>query len=120
MNCLVVGAAGFIGRHLMRHLADCGDVGRGFDLTSEGGDACARCDVMRDSIPIPAGTEVVYYLAQSPHYRSFPRGGDELFGVNALGALRVATAAADAGVRVFVFASTGNVYTPGFEPPNPT
>ena len=76
-------------------------------------DVARRCD---RPAAVVAGTDAVYYLAQFPHYRSFPRGAGDLYSVNVAGALRAAEAARDAGARFFCYASTGSVYRPAFGP----
>jgi UDP-glucose 4-epimerase len=120
MKCAIVGAGGFIGRHLGRSSREAGHDVTGFDVVDPGDgdpgfplhvrDACA------DRVELPAGVDVVFYLAQSPHHRVFPRHADHLFDVNVTGALRTASAASEAGAGLFVYASTGTVYAPGFEP----
>jgi nucleoside-diphosphate-sugar epimerase len=112
MRCLIIGAAGFIGRRLGKTLKDRGHEVVGLDLP--------EFDITREEPVIPAGTDAVWYLAQSPAYRTFPRGAGDLFAVNVAGALRAAEAAAESGATAFAYASTGTVYTPGFEPMDET
>lgn len=71
-------------------------------------------DVLREKITLPKNIDAVFYLAQSPHYREFPKHAGDLFGVNTLGAIKTAEAALDSGCRFFFHASTGNVYSPSF------
>jgi nucleoside-diphosphate-sugar epimerase len=112
MRCVIIGAAGFIGRRLRKTLDDEGHEVIGLDLP--------ELDVTRDAPAIPTGTDVIWYLAQSPAYRTFPQGAGDLFAVNVTGAVRAAEVAAVAGVRAFLYASTGTVYAPGFEPMDET
>ena len=65
---------------------------------------------------VPPGTGAVFYLAQSPHYREGCDRAPHVLNVNTVSATRVAGMAARAGVRKFIYASTGNVYAPGFSP----
>jgi nucleoside-diphosphate-sugar epimerase len=65
---------------------------------------------------IPSGTDVVFYLAQSPRYRDGHRGAEHVLNVNVVSAVQVASLAIQARVRKFVYASTGNVYAPAFTP----
>ncbi len=74
------------------------------------------CDLTTDHVTIPADTDIVYYLAQSPHYRQFPAHGGHLFAVNTAGALRAAEAAANAETKAFIYASSGTVYAPTLQP----
>lgn len=117
MKCVVVGAAGFIGTHLVQRLSRAGHGVVGYDAPAAvaGAPEVRAWDVVRDAAAFEP-CDVVWYLAQSPHYREFPRGGDDLFGVNVVGALRAAAAARDAGARAFVYTSTGSVYAPSFAP----
>ncbi|MCA9290977.1 MAG: NAD-dependent epimerase/dehydratase family protein [Phycisphaerales bacterium] len=121
MNCIIVGGGGFVGRHLGNHLVAQGHRVRGIDAGLVHHEVETRfpvdvADVIVDAPVVEPETEAVFYLAQSPHYRAFPRHGAHLFGVNVIGALRWAEAAIDAGVKAFIYASTGSIYAPGFEP----
>lgn len=119
MRCVVIGAAGFIGRALAKRLARGGAEVLGLDTaTTPSGDlgfVLRHCDVARETPEIPAGTGAVYYLAQWPR-RSFPEGAGDLYAVNVAGALRAAEGARAAGARLFCYASTGSVYRPSFAP----
>lgn len=125
----VFGASGYIGAHLAEELVATGHhvlpyggpstsaarsaaPSAGLDTTS----ALHPVDVVRDEIELPPTVRAVYYLAQSPHYRTPDDHLDHLLGVNAYGALRAAMAARAAGAVLFAYASTGNVYAPGFQP----
>ena len=114
MKYAIVGASGFIGRHLLKRLKEQGHDVIGYDIHPCERTGVLPIDVCNDGIVIAPGTEVVVYLSQSPHYRSFPEQADNLFGVNVVGAARVAAAAKKSGARLFVYASTGNVYTDSF------
>ena len=118
MKYAIVGASGFIGRHLLKRLKEQGHDVIGYDIHPCERTGVLPIDVCSDGIVIAPGTEVVVYLSQSPHYRSFPEQADNLFGVNVVGAARVAAAAKKSGARLFVYASTGNVYTDSFAPMN--
>ncbi|MBX3374247.1 MAG: NAD(P)-dependent oxidoreductase [Phycisphaeraceae bacterium] len=116
MRAVIVGAGGFIGRRLAARLRASGAEVTCLDRVADASLDIHACDVVRDPIILPDGVDAAWYLCQSPHYRRFPEGCEDLFEVNALGALRVARAAANAGARHFAYASTGNVYACGFEP----
>ena len=117
MRTIVLGAAGFIGRHLSRRLAAAGEEVVGLDVVPADGETFEHhvVDGTRDDFDYE-GADAVVYLSQSPHYREFAERGDDLFAVNVVGALRAATAAHRAGAKAFLYASTGNVYAPSFEP----
>ncbi len=121
MNCVIVGAAGFVGRHLGDRCCELGHEVLGLDAAGSNRDRLPsvpvrRCDAVTDELDLPQGIDVVYYLAQSPHYRTFPIGAGHLFAVNVAGALRAAEAAQSAGAKLFCYASTGAVYHPAFGP----
>jgi UDP-glucose 4-epimerase len=120
VNVVIIGAAGFLGRNLSKHFAQLGHRVTGFDVAEPGfeehGVTFHLVDVLCESIEIPTGTDVVFYLAQSEHHRTFPKYADHLFGVNTFGAIKAAKAAFDQRVRFFCYASSGNVYAPSFAP----
>lgn len=117
MRVAVFGAGGFIGRYLVDRLSQAGEdvvtyssaMGDVFDL---------RTGVLFDQVEIPKGTDCVVYLAQSPSYRQMPEMAGQLWGVNVISALRAASLARLCGAKRFIYASTGNVYSPGFLPHN--
>ena len=101
MNCVIVGASGFIGRCLGIHCREHGHTVHGFDVaaTQDAGFVVEASDVLSEPVVMPPDVDVVYYLAQSPHYREFPRRADHLFGVNVAGALKAAEAAIEGGAK---------------------
>ncbi|MBN2712355.1 MAG: NAD(P)-dependent oxidoreductase [Planctomycetes bacterium] len=117
-SAAVIGAAGFVGRHLCRALRDAGYEVYGYDYPgakfNEPGIQFYEIDISQGAPMFPASLAGVFYLAQSPFYRSFPEKAAHLFAVNALGALDTGIAAREAGAKLMFFASTGNVYSPGF------
>jgi nucleoside-diphosphate-sugar epimerase len=120
MRAAIVGAAGFLGRTLCRQLLDSGWEVFGYDVLAPdqlpGGLRFDLLDVLQHEIAFPQGIDAVYYLAQSPAYRDFPRAADHLFGVNTYGAIKAARAAWAVGARWFCYSSSGNVYAPSLEP----
>lgn len=114
MHILIVGGTGFLGSHLRRA---CAALGHTVHFTGRGPSAEAghlRCDIARDALVLPEAVDVAYYLAQADSYADFPDTAANIFGVNALGAVKAAVAARNAGCRAFFYASTGNVYAPSF------
>jgi nucleoside-diphosphate-sugar epimerase len=115
MRVLVVGSGGFIGRRLVARLLSASiDVRQATSQQSGGIDPATG--LLSPSFAVPAGTSAVVYLAQSPHYRQTPTLAQHLLNVNVVSAVRVAELARAAGVRHFLYASTGSVYAPSFEP----
>lgn len=120
MRCYIVGMSGFLGRSLAERLALQGHhvtgCGSSDTIFVTEGIEFERVDLFEQPVVIPSGTDVVYYLAQSPYYKTFPLCADKLFAVNTFGVIKASEAAIKAGVKLFCFASTGNVYAPSFAP----
>ncbi len=116
----IIGAAGFLGRALCGQLQEAGWEVLAYDVAAPErpptGVRFAALDVLRDPLPLPRGIDAVFYLAQSPRYRDFPQAAEDVFGVNALGAVKAAEAARAAGAGLLCYASTGNVYQPSLAP----
>lgn len=115
MTIAVVGAQGFVGRHLVKKLRDelC-DVVEFSSRTGNGIDP--NSGRFPDGFSFPTRTRAVVYLAQSPFYRHDAlKHLDHLYNVNVVSVIRAAMLARQAGATRFIYASTGNVYTPGFK-----
>lgn len=113
MKYLVIGSKGYIGRHLCHALKiDKVDV---VEISSTNGGINPDLGLFPSDFKIPPKVDVVFFLAQSPFYRDVPTHADHLLSVNCVAAVQAATAAAQAGVKKFIYASTGNVYRPSFE-----
>lgn len=109
----VIGSNGYIGRHLCAAFK-----ARGIEvieISSTNGGIDPSSGLFSADFKLPQEIEAVYFLAQSPHYRDVPKYADHLLSVNCVAAVQAATAAAQAGVKNFIYASTGNVYRPSFE-----
>lgn len=115
MRVLVVGARGFIGTALCLHLESLGMEVCRLSSGEPGGidRASGRLDTRFEVQP---DTDGVIYLAQSPRWRSGVVDAPHVFAVNVMSAVEVAAAACRAGVRRFVYTSTGTVYRPAFTP----
>jgi UDP-glucose 4-epimerase len=113
MKVLVVGAQGFVGARLVEHL---GAAGHAVVAVSsrDGTGLDAKTGLVTPSFHVPPGTGAVIYLAAS----RWKQGGtvSNLFAVNVLSAITAAELARRAGAERFVYASSGSVYEPGFEP----
>ena len=115
MKVVIVGPGGFLGRALRREVERGSGEAIGLSSSSDGGIDPVR-GVFTAVPSIPAGADAVFFLAQSPHGRELPQSANHLMSVNAVAPLQAALAAHAAGVRRFVYISTGNVYQPGFLP----
>ncbi|WP_034265675.1 NAD-dependent epimerase/dehydratase family protein [Aminiphilus circumscriptus] len=108
MNCLLFGASGLIGTHLMPLLQATYTVvtiGRRKTNTYS-------ADLEREwtSDPLPGRIDSVVYLAQSEKFREFPEFTESVFRVNTLSLLKALDYARRAGARTFVYTSSGGVY----------
>src|SRR5215469_5249102 len=115
MRVAVIGAQGFIGRHLCDALAM-----RRIDvlpLSSRNSDLFdPATGVLTDRLPADSAIDALVYLSQSPHYRDMPRDAAHLWGVNVTSAIRAVNWARRAGARRILHASTGTVYAHSFLP----
>jgi GDP-4-dehydro-6-deoxy-D-mannose reductase len=108
MRALVIGASGFVGRHLVHHLRESGDDVIAIDRSAGGPDIC---DPFGISAHISASNaDVVYHLAgQSDVGRSW----SDVIGTyraNVEGLVNVLTAARSAGVAKVVAVLSADVY----------
>ena len=62
---------------------------------------------------LPKDVDVLVHLAQT--YKTFPEHATEIFAVNATSTLHLADHARSAGIRHFIFPSSGSVYGPARE-----
>jgi UDP-glucose 4-epimerase len=114
MRLLLVGSGGFIGGHMLDALARRGiEVVELSSRTVGGIDPATGTLTRRPAFDAPL--DAVVFLSQWPSYGDLSTAG-QLWSVNVASALAVATAARAAGARRFVYASTGNVYAPSFDP----
>jgi UDP-glucose 4-epimerase len=128
MRVLVTGGAGFVGANLVEYLIQHGhDVSVIDDLSAgarppwwgrRGGPGTveARIEDERGVRRAMRGVEAVVHLAAKPGVADSVAHPDRDFGTNVLGTFTVIDAARRAGVRSFVFASSGAVLA-GAQPP---
>ncbi len=109
-----MGSGGFMGRHLVENLKRLNvEVLEASSANGSGIDPDSG--LLPFDYKIPAGTECVAYLAQSPKYRD-PGQASHVLSVNVVSAVRAGIAACEAGVKRFIYVSTGTVYAPSFSP----
>jgi GDP-4-dehydro-6-deoxy-D-mannose reductase len=108
MRALVIGASGFVGRHLVTHLEEAGDEVAATDRASGGPDICdgpAMTAYLAQVTP-----EVVYHLAgQSDVARSWT-DIEATYRINVEGLLNVLAACRIAGVAKVVAVTSADVY----------
>lgn len=114
-NILIVGAGGFMGRHLARSMAarhrvtGLGRSGRPAGFPDNA--AWIEHDLIRPDLPagMPSEIDVVVHLAQSRKFRDFPSGASDVLGVNVRSTFELALWAQKAGAKKFIFTSTGGL-----------
>ncbi len=127
MKVLITGGAGFIGSHLAELLHGRAEVRVLDNLRGGNRDNLKDLDIrwieasvldeaaLRDAV---SGVDAVFHLAAMISTQESMENPRECVEINALGTLNVLRAAADAGVRKLVFASSAAVY--GDDPTVPT
>lgn len=111
MRALVTGAGGFVGGHLVTHLADAGDQVTTTD-PSHGGADITDAAAVRDDVA-EAAPEIVYHLAGWANVGTSWDHPHDVFRINAEGTLNVLTAARECGVTRVVAVSSADVYGKG-------
>ena len=104
----IIGAGSFIGEALGR-LAE--ETGHQVDRYSRN-----TFDVTDPHAELDADTDIVVFLAQDRNYTALETPALGEFAVNTIGVLNAAIKARAVGARGLIYASTGNVYKPSFEP----
>lgn len=121
-RCVVTGATGLVGSHLLPVLAQRYEV----HATTRRNIAGAahpgvhwhamQLEEVPDVSSLPERADCVVYLAQSEHFRDFPARANEVFAVNVAAVLHFLDYARRAGATNFVLASSGGVYEPSEAP----
>ena len=115
MKVAVIGSGGYIGKNLALSLKD-----KAFDVccfsSSNGNCINPTTGILSENFSVPPGTNAIIYLAQSPFYRQVPDMSWHLWSINVVSAVRIAEMARKAKVERFIYASTGSVYAPAFDP----
>jgi UDP-glucose 4-epimerase len=119
-KCVITGAGGLIGSHLIPELRPSWEI---HALSRQRPDAVEKGENLRwynvdlagqpDFRVLPNEVDSVVYLAQSEYFRDFPDRAVDTFEVNTSQVVRLLDWARRAGVRRFIFASSGGVYGTG-------
>ena len=117
---LITGAKGFIGSHLISKLQDRHELfalGRHLNLEGQSPVQWIEQNLVQtlDRSRLPDRLDAIIHLAQSRHYREFPEQAKDIFDVNIHGTFQLLEYARQAGVRCFIFASSGGVYGYSYE-----
>lgn len=115
MTTAIIGSKGYVGARLSRYLKRLGHKVLEYSSAVTGG-IDPGCGLFPQDFAFPSEIDTVYFLAQSPYYNAMPEQSAHLFSVNTIAAIQAAEAARRAKVRRFIYASTGNVYSPSFAP----
>lgn len=111
MKILITGSTGFLGSRLKSHLSDLDVLAlnrRGDQKHGLGPIDLSQAPDLHDLPKV----DVVVHLAQSRRYREFPQGIEDMIGVNVDATVKLLEYARACGVKQFIFASTGSVYSP--------
>jgi UDP-glucose 4-epimerase len=112
---LIVGAAGFIGRHLARSMerqhAVTGLGRGGRPATFPVNASWIEHDLNEPVLPrtMPKEIDIVVHLAQSRKFRDFPKEASDVIAVNVRSTFELALWAQKAGAKKFIFTSTGGL-----------
>ena len=108
MKVLVTGSAGFVGRHLIKHLEDHGDEVSGTDISSGGPDLLdskSFTSLFRQINP-----EVVFHLAGQADVAASWKDPSKTFKSNVEGTINVLAAARESNVEKIITITSADVY----------
>ena len=114
---LIAGASGLVGSHLLHLLGpevELHLIGRNVSSAAVG--VCYHSlDLAGDfsTAGLPERIDAIVYLAQSDHFRDFPRRAGDVFMVNTAAPMRLLDYGRRAGAGQFIYASSGGVYGTG-------
>lgn len=121
MNILVTGANGLLGKALLNILRlehkIYAIVGKNSILEEKKNLSVLEMDLADlDVNELPKNIDVIYYLAQSNHFREFPDKALDMLSVNVYTPLKLALWAKQRGIKKFIYTSSGGVYKHPTEP----
>ena len=123
LSVLVTGASGFIGRHVVRHLAALGHQVTALDFRPPikhhpGPVETLHCDIRQDPFPDRTFSAIVH-LAALPGVRPSLDRPIHYEETNVLGTIRLLEFCREQSIKRFIFASSSSVYGPDAPLPTP-
>jgi nucleoside-diphosphate-sugar epimerase len=118
---LITGCNGLIGSDLIEELKKQPDFNlMGVGRSNHSSIKTFRIDFSKDwsEKDLPEKMDVIIHLAQSENFRNFPESAEETFVVNTYSTLKLLDYARKAGVRKFIYASSGGIYGSSDQPFN--
>ncbi|WP_084172953.1 NAD-dependent epimerase/dehydratase family protein [Phormidium tenue] len=121
-SLLLTGTTGLLGRHLIRHLAATGANIHGIvrsqpkHLNPQVAYHTIDLSIDWSQSTLPKQVDTVIHLAQSDHFRDFPDKAPDIFQVNIASTARLLDYARKSGVKTFIYASSGGVYSNSHHP----
>ncbi len=117
MNILITGVNGLLGMELAKVLCNGADhfvygLSRSVPLIHSHNYKHIQADLGQPDFlgQLPRKLDAIVHLAQSEKFRDFPAAAPEVFNVNTLSTLKLLDYARVAGVKNFIYASSGGVY----------
>ncbi len=116
MNILITGARGLLGKNLVRLLCDSKTqlffVLRNPDKELSSMGEAIHLDLNKPNFSkhLPSQADVIIHLAQSSEYKNFPLGAMNVFNTNLLSTQELLDYGRRAGVKKFLYASSGGIY----------
>ncbi|PHR58525.1 MAG: NAD-dependent epimerase [Arcobacter sp.] len=121
MNILITGANGLLGKSLLQKLSLKHNiyaiVGKNNKLKSTDNIKILEIDLFNLNInKLPKNIDVIYYLAQSNHFREFPSKTIDMLNININAPVRLALWGKQNNIKKFIFVSSGGVYKHPIKP----
>lgn len=114
-TCLVTGINGLLGTHLLPLLKDYEVFAIFKDNVQM--DLPHHCQCIQTNLNdpnfetlLPNSIDAIIHLAQSNHYKEFPKKSHDIASINTMSTLRLLEYGRHANAKSFIFASTGSIY----------
>lgn len=117
MNIMIIGANGLLGRYLVDILKDNTNLfavvkNKNKIKFEDNKVNVVEIDLANFNVDtLPKSIDVVFYLAQSNRFREFPDGSNDMLDINICAPNKIIQWAVKNGVKKFIYASSGGVYS---------